>query len=69
MVCQKKRDLMMLWERILCQHISIGVGALIATFWRVLFSASSNNLVQALDQLVELFRRKRLDKIADSFNR
>jgi len=53
---------MMLWERILCQHIFIGVGALITTFWiRVLFSASSNNLVQAVDQLIELLGRKHLD--------
>ncbi len=58
----KKRHLIMLWKGILCQHIFIGDGALISTFWiRVLFSGSSNNFVQVLDQLVELFRRKRFD--------
>lgn len=48
----------------------IGAEALITPFWiRVLFSASSNNLVQALDQLVELFRRKRLDQVTDPLHR
>jgi len=60
-LCVKKRKRL---------HIFIGVEALITTFWvRVFFSASSDNLVQALDQLIELLGRQHFDQVADPVHR